>query len=144
MPLPIFKTLITVSDFGLLSYLLSLMIKQFQNNNSLKSWSTIFHVQCVIWLTLRGCFWFGTIMTSNVSSELYLKILYWLPCPFEYGAFLTIPMFFAQVIYPSESRAVVSCAYSPSLHNSIFSTYHINWVVYHTCRFHTFSLFSLG
>lgn len=107
MPLPILKTIITVSDFGLLSYLLSLMMEQFQNNYSLKSWSTIFHVQCVIWLTLRGCFWFGTIITTNVSSELYLKILYWLPCPFEYGAFLTIPLFFAQVIYPSESRAVV-------------------------------------
>jgi len=105
--LPILKIAITLSDLGLLLFLTSLMMEQFQNNYSLKSWSSIFHVQCVIWLLLRGCFWFGTIVTTDQSSELYLKILYWLPCPFEYGAFLTLPLFFAQVIYPREYKSLV-------------------------------------
>lgn len=33
-----------------------------------------------------------------------MKILYWIPCPFEYGSFMLLPLFFAQVLYPREWR----------------------------------------
>ena len=107
MQVPFLKWILTLSDFSLLFYLLSLMLDHVRNNYSLKSWSSIFHIQCILWLLLRGCFWLGSIINESIEDELYLKILYWSPCPFEYGAFLLLPLFFAQVLYPREYRAAV-------------------------------------
>ena len=79
-------------------------IDQFRNNYSLKSWSSIFHILCMIWLSLRATFWISTILTFSPQHEMILKTLYWIPCPFEYGSFMLLPLFFAQVLYPREWR----------------------------------------
>jgi hypothetical protein len=105
--IPILKSLLTISDLALLYFLLSLMFNQYFNNYSLQSWASIFHILCSFWLTLRGLFWVLTILIEDPSYEVYLKILYWIPCPFEYAAFLLLPLFFAQVLYPREWRDLV-------------------------------------
>jgi len=109
--IPILKSLLTISDLALLYFLLSLMLNQYLNNYSVQSWASIFHILCSFWLTLRGLFWVLTILIEDPSYEVYLKILYWIPCPFEYAAFLLLPLFFAQVLYPREWRDLVSSVF---------------------------------
>ena len=101
---PFLKAFLTISNFALLYFLINLMLEQYQSNYSLKSWSSIFHILCVCWLTIRGFFWVFTLVLYDPAWEIYLKILYWAPCPFEYGSFLLLPLFFAQVVYPREWR----------------------------------------
>eukprot|EP01041_Mallomonas_annulata_P005440 gene5440-10912_t len=93
---------LAVTNFGLLCFLVMLMIDHYASNYNLMSWSTVFHVLCFLWLSLRGIFWFLTITAIAKWGNSTFYILYWVPCPLEFGSFLLLPLFFAQILYPKE------------------------------------------
>lgn len=68
----------------------------------MKSWSTIFHGLCIIWLVIRGAFWLCTVFSNESWSTMTFHLLYWLPNSFEFGAFASLPIFYAQLVSDSE------------------------------------------
>jgi hypothetical protein len=100
----ILKILLVASNFYLLTNLLMLVINHFHLAYDMKSWASIFHFLTLIWLLIRGAFWVTTIFASMRWTALSFYLLYWMPTPFEFGAFLILPLYFAQILYPIEWR----------------------------------------
>lgn len=104
MYLPFFKICLVCTNFSILSFLLILVLEHAKANYNLLSWSTAFHAMSICWLTMRGCFWLFTISSVGAWSNVAFYSLYWMPHPFQFGAFMLLPLFFAQVAYPQEWR----------------------------------------
>lgn len=99
-----FKVTLACTNFALLCFQIILMVDHYASNYNLKSWSTVFHVLCFSWLSLRGAFWFLTLIASSKWGNSLFYLLYWVPCPLQFGSFLLLPLFFAQILYPKEWR----------------------------------------
>lgn len=98
-----FKLLLVTTNFTILGFLLLLIIKHCKSENNITSWSSIFHLLCSIWLLLRGIFWLSTITTVGSDWTAFsFYMLYWMPTPLHFAAFMILPLYFAQVIYPLE------------------------------------------
>ncbi len=76
----------------------------YRANFNMQSWSTVFHLLCVTWLSIRGVFWLYTLVSTQEWNNMTFHILYWLPNAFEFAAFAIIPMFFAQILYAETWR----------------------------------------
>lgn len=96
------KTILVLSNFGVLVFLLMLMLDHYRGGYNMQSWSTLFHFFCVMWLVFRGLFWLCTMVSDAEWSAMQFHSLYWLPNAFEFAAFSLLPMFFAQLIYANE------------------------------------------
>lgn len=105
MHAPLLKTLLVCTNFSILSFLLFLMIDHMKASYNILSWSSAFHILCICWLIMRGAFWLLTIISDGSWTNVTFYSLYWMPHPFQFGAFMLLPLFFAQVIYPIEWRA---------------------------------------
>lgn len=97
-----YKVTLAVTNFVMLCFLVVLMVDHYASNYNIKSWSTVFHCLSFGWLSLRGAFWLLTIGSSSNWGDFSFYILYWVPCPLEFGSFLLLPIFFAQILYPKE------------------------------------------
>lgn len=95
------KSLLVATNFALLTYLLVLMISHYNSNYNIRSWGFIFHTLTFGWLILRGAFWIATISSMKWTAVTFY-LLYWTPTPLEFGAFMVLPLYFAQVIYRDE------------------------------------------
>ena len=104
MYLPILKIFLVCTNFTILSFLLILVLDHVKANYNLLSWSCAFHTMCICWLVMRGVFWLFTISSVGAWSNVAFYSLYWMPHPFQFGAFMLLPLFFAQVAYPQEWR----------------------------------------
>jgi hypothetical protein len=96
------KVILLTSNFVLLTYLVMLMMNHYRANYNMRSWSTLFHILCVAWLSIRGLFWLWTVVSVTEWSAIAFHSLYWMPNAFEFAAFSLLPMFFAQLIYAAE------------------------------------------
>jgi len=124
---------LALSDVFLLVFLSSIILEHFKNHHSLKSWSSIFHFLCLCWLFVEGLFWIFTIFEqdSAYGNLFYMNVLYWVPCPFQYGALLLLPLFFSQVLYPREwhhCSAYILPVYTVFI--SCLTAYVLIWALY--------------
>lgn len=97
-----FKFVLTATNFGVLFLLVMILIKHSSYKFDIRSWSTGFNLLCVVWLSFRGAFWILTMCSINywIGSTFY--ILFWVPMPISFGAFMLIPLFFAHLLYRTE------------------------------------------
>ena len=102
MDLPPFKIGLVVTNFSMLSFLIVLIVDHYKSNNNVLSWSSYFHVLCLLWLFIRGAFWLRTVTSTSVWGEFSFYSLYWLPNPIQFGSFMLLPLFFTQILYPDE------------------------------------------
>ncbi len=100
MSIPVFKVILTLMNFGILSFLIMLMVDHYNANYSLMSWSSCFHILSLSWLSIKGVFWLLTITSDYEWEAIQFYILYWLPAPLEFGSYMLVPLFFGQVLYP--------------------------------------------
>lgn len=98
----IFKVLLLISNFAVLTYLLMIVIQHYQSNYDRKSWAFLFHILSFMWLLIRGIFWLATLTSFMKWSSTTFFVLYWMPTPLEFGAFMLLPLYFAQILYPAE------------------------------------------
>jgi hypothetical protein len=103
--LPLFKTLLILTNCAVLSFLIILMTDHVKANYNILSWSSAFHILCIIWLVMRGVFWLLTISSESNWGNATFYTLYWMPHPLQFGAFMLLPLFYAQVVYPAVWRA---------------------------------------
>lgn len=54
------------------------------------------------WLSLRGAFWLLTMVSISSWMGSTFYILYWVPTPLCFSAFLVVPMYFAQIMSDRE------------------------------------------
>lgn len=101
MHTPFFKTLLVMTNFSILSFLAIFMMDHVKANYNIMSWSSVFHILCICWLIMRGLFWLFTITSEDNWTNVTFYTLYWMPHPFQFGAFMLLPLFFAQVVYPT-------------------------------------------
>lgn len=86
-------------NLAIVIYVVYVMQKHYAANFSVKSYSFLFNTLSLVWLLLRGTFWF-LIMVSNVSMSPFLYyMLFWVPANVEFTSFMLLPLFFIQVIY---------------------------------------------
>lgn len=98
----VWKLLLVLTNFSLLAYLLVQMIRHYNSNYDTASWSFIFQMLSFCWLVIRGAFWLATMAPILRWTVLNFYFLYWMPVPFEFAAFMLLPLYFAQVLYPKE------------------------------------------
>lgn len=101
----LFKVLLLGTNFSILSYLLWLIIQHYRSSYDKKSWASLFHLFSFSWLLVRGIFWISTLASLMKWSSATFFMLYWMPTPLEFGAFMLLPLFFAQILYPDEWKA---------------------------------------
>jgi hypothetical protein len=96
------KFALVITNFVILFLIVMILIKHRSDGFNIQSWSAGFNILCVLWLSLRGAFWALTVCTINywIGSTFY--ILYWVPTPISFGAFMLIPLFFAHLLYRHE------------------------------------------
>jgi hypothetical protein len=102
MQILFFKTVLLVTNFSILTYLSVLIHKHYQSSYDKKSWAAIFHIFTFAWLLIRGFFWISTLTSLMKWSSATFFLLYWMPTPLEFGAFMLLPLYFAQILYPEE------------------------------------------
>ena len=100
MHLPSFKIVLVITNYAVLIFLLLIMIDHYKSYNNLYSWSSSFHLLCLLWLSIRGPFWLGTVIAMKPWGTFAFYFLYWLPNPIQFGSFMLLPLFFTQVLYP--------------------------------------------
>ena len=88
------KLTIVATNLSILSFLIVLMVDHYRANYNMQSWSTLFHVLCVVWLSIRGLFWLCALVSDMQWTTWAFHTLYWMPDAFEFGAFSLLPMFF--------------------------------------------------
>ena len=98
----IFKTMLVVTNIGVLVRLCMLIDNHIRCQYNLKSFSFIFYVLSFMWLTIRGIFWISTMSVEVEWTSAQYYFLYWMPVPIEFGSFMLLPLYFAQIIYPEE------------------------------------------
>ena len=101
MEILVLKLLLVASNFALLSYLIMIMLYHYQHHYDMKSWASLFHVTSASWLLIRGSFWISTCTTYMKWNSNSFYLLYWIPNMFEFSAFMILPLYFTQVLYPS-------------------------------------------
>jgi hypothetical protein len=102
MEILLFKDLLLITNFSILAYVLLLVIHHYQSNYDKKSWAFLFHILTFLWLLLRGVFWISTLTSFMKWSSTTFFVLYWVPTPLEFGAYMLLPLYFAQILYPEE------------------------------------------
>jgi hypothetical protein len=102
MEIALLKCFLVLVNFYLLTNLLILIINHYNFQYNMKSWGSIFHFLSLIWLLIRGSFWISTLSTTMRWTTWNFYLLYWMPTPFEFGAFLILPLYFAQILYPEQ------------------------------------------
>ena len=100
MYVPILKLGLLLMNFGILSFLVMLMIDHYKANYSLISWSSGFHMLSFSWLMIKGIFWLLTISSDHEWEAFQFYLLYWSPAPLEFASYMIMPLFFGQVLYP--------------------------------------------
>ena len=99
MGLPPFKIILLITNVLMICLLLSIMLEHYKSNNNIRSWSSLFYLLCLIWLSIRGIFWLLTVTSTTFWLEPYFELLYWMPNPLQFGSFLLLPLFFAQIVH---------------------------------------------
>lgn len=102
MNLPPFKMILIVANFSLLLFQIMLIRHSYYSQNKNMSWASAFHLLTLTWLSIRGAFWISTVFASNTLDAWYFYALYWMANPVEFGSFMLLPLFFSQVLYPTE------------------------------------------
>lgn len=96
------KFALATTDFAVLILLVMILIRHTSYKFDIRSWSAGFNILCVVWLAFRGAFWVLTMCSIDywIGSTFY--ILFWVPMPISFGAFMLIPLFFAHLLYRVE------------------------------------------
>jgi hypothetical protein len=102
MEVMIFKFLLILTNFVILTYLLLVAFRHYAAKVDKQSWGFIFHLITIAWLIVRGAFWISTITHFIRWTTLSFYLLYWMPAPFEFAGYMILPLFFAQVLYPTQ------------------------------------------
>jgi len=100
-----FKLILVLTNFSILSFVVVLIIDHYNAHHNITSYSSIFHIMTFLWLTIRGIFWLLTLTTTENWKAFTFYFLYWMPNPLEFGSFMLLPLFFAQIIYPNDFDA---------------------------------------
>lgn len=98
----ILKYLLVMTNFLLLTYVLILTADHYFSHSDRTSWGFIFHLLTLCWLVMRGAFWLSTVLPIVHWTTLSFYMLYWMPAPIEFAAFMLLPLYFAQILYPQE------------------------------------------
>ena len=101
-----FKLILVLTNFSILAFVLVLIFDHLCANNNLKSWALLFHILCFLWLCFRGMFWLTTMTATASWGSADYFFLYWMPTPIEFGAFMVLPLYFAQVLYPDKWKSL--------------------------------------
>jgi hypothetical protein len=101
LPQPLKIILIAVNCAVLISLCL-LIAHHVKCSYNLKSFSFLFYILSFVWLIIRGFFWVATLTTSVDWTSAQYYFLYWMPVPVEFGSFMLLPLYFAQILYPEE------------------------------------------
>jgi hypothetical protein len=101
LPQPLKIILIAVNCAVLVSLCL-LIAHHVKCSYNLKSFSFLFYILSFVWLIIRGFFWVATLTTSVDWTSAQYYFLYWMPVPVEFGSFMLLPLYFAQILYPEE------------------------------------------
>lgn len=100
MNFPPFKMILVLTNFSLLSFLIMLMVDHYNSHYNVESWSSAYHILSLLWLSIRGAFWFCTVISISPWSPWKFYALYWMANPVEFASFMLLPLFFSQVLYP--------------------------------------------
>ena len=87
----------------LLIFVQAVLLKKAKH--SIRSWSACFYALCFVWLMFRSVFWALTIWTTKSWDPALFYILYWMPNPIQFAAFLLLPLFFAQISHRKQWRS---------------------------------------
>ncbi|GAB9467954.1 hypothetical protein Gpo141_00005282 [Globisporangium polare] len=93
----IYTLLLTGMCLALLLFILTRLLASARNKNKLLSWSTCFHVLCLLWTVVRSAYWI-LLQTREKISYLELYLLYWFPTPIQFANFSLLVLFYIQVI----------------------------------------------
>mmetsp|Transcript_19309 Transcript_19309/g.72963 ORF Transcript_19309/g.72963 Transcript_19309/m.72963 type:complete len:639 (-) Transcript_19309:228-2144(-) len=99
MALLICKSVVFLTSVAIMIWIVAQGVLMRRAKHSLRSWSVGFYALCFIWLMFRSVFWGLTIVTSRSWNPTTFYILYWTPNPIQFGAFLLLPLFFAQITH---------------------------------------------
>ena len=99
-----FKLLLVITNFSIVAYLVVLIFDHYKYHYDIRSFSSAFHILCFAWLSIKGLFWLSTLTTLFDWTAGNYYFLYWMPVPLEFGSFLLLPLYFAQILYPTEWR----------------------------------------
>lgn len=97
----VLKLILAVTNYTILVYLCHLIYVHHKSNHNANSFSNLYHILSLVWLTIRGLFWTLTLVTSVEWNPLTFYILYWMPSPFQFSSFMLLPLFCAQILYPT-------------------------------------------
>ena len=100
--IPVFKLLLLLTNGIMITFLVSLIGEHYQSSYNINSFANIFHVLSFVWLSIRGLFWFLTIVSTKNWGTMLFYILYWCPSPIQFASFMLLPLFCAQILYPQE------------------------------------------
>lgn len=100
LPAQPFKIVLVVLNLAVLVGLSFLIANHIRCQYNLKSFSFLFYILSFIWLLVRVFFWVATLTTSVAWTSAQYYFLYWMPVPVEFGSFMLLPLYFAQVLYP--------------------------------------------
>ena len=98
----IFKLLVLLSNVLLLGYLLRVVFSHLQQHYNMKSWASAFHYFSLIWLLTRCSFWLCTMIDSMEWNNFSFYLLYWVPTTLEFISYMVLPLYFAQILYPTQ------------------------------------------
>lgn len=96
------KIILVIINLYILGYLIILLIDHYNARHKFTSWASGFHVMSCLWLGIRGTFWLLTATSTTQWDAFTFYTLYWIPNTLEFGSFMLLPLFFAQIIYPTE------------------------------------------
>lgn len=102
MTVPINKIILTLINILLFLYLIILLVDHYYANYKFTSWASVFHILSCVWLGIRGTFWLLTVTTKDNWAAFTFYMLYWMPNPIEFGSFMLLPLFYAQILYPKD------------------------------------------
>lgn len=105
LPAQPFKIILVAVNFAVLVCLCLLIASHIERQDNLKSFSFLFYLLSFVWLFVRGLFWLSTLTTSVAWTSAQYYFLYWMPVPVEFGSFMLLPLYFAQILYPEKWEA---------------------------------------
>ena len=66
------------------------------------SWSSLFLIFSLSWVSLRELFWSFSILKSSDWSRNEFLALYWMPSPLQFCSYLILPLFYAELYHSSK------------------------------------------
>lgn len=92
-----YSLLLTAMCLALLLFILTRLAASVRRRDKLLSWSSSFHVLCLLWTVVRAAYWI-LLQTRAQLPYLVLYLLYWVPTPIQFANFSLLVLFYIQVL----------------------------------------------